>query len=85
MRSLRVTILDLVTKGPTKSLYTRVMNPNLACIMPQVVGVWCEELGHQVRFVCYTGREDLHRELLERDRYCVYRGFYPIGADRLCQ
>src|SRR5262245_25776622 len=64
MRSLRVTILDLVTKGPTQSLYTRVMNPNLASIMPQVIGVWCEALGHQVRLVCYTGREDLHQELL---------------------
>ncbi|HBP90464.1 MAG TPA: radical SAM protein, partial [Nitrospiraceae bacterium] len=59
MRPRRVTILDLVTKGPTNSLYARVMNQNLASIMPQVVGVWCEELGHQVRFVCYTGREDL--------------------------
>ena len=64
MRRLRVTILDLVTKGPTNSLFARVMNQNLASIMPQVVGVWCEELGHQVRFICYTGREDLHQELL---------------------
>ncbi len=64
MRPRRVTILDLVTKGPTNALYARVMNPNLASIMPQVVGVWCEELGHQVRFVCYTGGEDLQGELL---------------------
>ena len=33
--------------------------------MPQVVAVWCEELGHKVRFICYTGREDLHQELVE--------------------
>ena len=39
MRPRRVTILDLVTKGPTNSLYARVMNQNLASIMPQVVGV----------------------------------------------
>ena len=63
MRRLRVTVLDLVTKGPTRKLYGRVMQPNLASIMPQVVAVWCEELGHDVRFVCYTGREDLGREL----------------------
>jgi hypothetical protein len=79
MRSLRVTILDLVTKGPTKSLYTRVMNPNLASIMPQVVGVWCEELGHQVRFVCYTGREDLHRELLN-ETDIVFIGAFTRSA-----
>ncbi len=65
MRRLRITILDLVTKGPTKRLYGRVMNPNLASIMPQVVAVWCEQAGHEVRYVCYTGREDLERELLD--------------------
>ncbi len=63
MRRLRVTILDLVTKGPTRKLYARVMMPNLASIMPQAVAVWCEQLGHDVRFVCYTGREDLTEEL----------------------
>ena len=63
MRRLKITILDLVTKGPTNSLYARVMNQNLASIMPQVVGVWCEQQGHDVRFVCYTGLEDLTSEL----------------------
>ncbi len=63
VRRLRIGILDLVTKGPTRALYARVMNPNLASIMPQVIGVWCEEAGHDVRFVCYTGFEDLVREL----------------------
>src|SRR6185436_11379876 len=63
MRRLRVSILDLVTKGPTTSLWGRVMEPNFASIMPQVVGVWCEEAGHEVRFLCYTGMEDILREL----------------------
>ena len=31
--------------------------------MPQVVGVWCREEGHDVTFVCYTGLEDLLAEL----------------------
>ena len=39
------------------------MNPNLASIMPQVIGVWCREQGHDVSFVCYTGFEDLVKEL----------------------
>ena len=64
MRRLRITVLDLVTKGPTRRLYNRVMNANLASIMPQAVAVWCEELGHEVRFICYTGTEDLSSELL---------------------
>jgi len=63
MRKLRVGVIDLVTRGPTRALYARVMNANLASIMPQVVGVWCEEEGHEVTFVCYTGSEDLVREL----------------------
>lgn len=39
------------------------MQPNFASIMPQVIGVWCEEAGHDVTFVCYTGVEDLAIEL----------------------
>jgi hypothetical protein len=35
------------------------MNANFASIMPQVVAVWCEEQGHDVTLVCYTGFENL--------------------------
>ena len=38
MRRLRIAVLDLVTKAPTRALYARIMHPNLASIMPQVVG-----------------------------------------------
>src|SRR5207245_2303452 len=31
--------------------------------MPQAIAVWCEEAGHEVRFVCYTGGEDLQKRL----------------------
>lgn len=65
MRRLRIGIIDLVTKGPTRALWARVMNANLASIMPQVVGVWCEEEGHHVTFVSYTGFENLIDELPE--------------------
>jgi hypothetical protein len=63
MRRLRIGILDLVTKSPNPSLYGRLMNANLASIMPQVIGVWCEQEGHDVTLVCYTGMEDLLQEL----------------------
>ncbi|HTC23034.1 MAG TPA: hypothetical protein VK688_01650 [Gemmatimonadales bacterium] len=62
-RRLNVGVLDLVAKSPKNSVYGRVMNPNLASIMPQVIGVWCEEAGHRVHYVCYTGRENLLEEL----------------------
>jgi len=35
------------------------MNANFASIMPQVVATWCEEQGHSVDLICYTGQEDL--------------------------
>ena len=63
MRKLHIGILDIVSRGPTRAAYARVMNPNLASIMPQAIGVWCQEQGHDVTFVCYTGLEDLLEEL----------------------
>ena len=55
MNRKRVLVLDLATRAPAKSFYARVMNPNFASIMPQAVAAWCEELGHDVTYVCYTG------------------------------
>jgi hypothetical protein len=63
MKKLRIGIIDIVSRGATRALYARVMNANLASIMPQVIGVWCREEGHEVAFVCYTGFEDLLKEL----------------------
>ena len=63
MRKLRVGIVDLVAKGPNRSLFGRIMNANFAAIMPQVIAVWCEQEGHDVRLVCYTGHENLVEEL----------------------
>src|SRR5256886_7902265 len=63
MRKLRIGIIDLVSKGPTRALFARVMNANFAAIMPQVIAVWCEQAGHDVTLVCYTGFEDLVEEL----------------------
>ena len=63
MTKLRIGIIDIVSKGPTRALYARIMNANLASIMPQVLGVWCRQLGHDVTLVCYTGFENLLEEL----------------------
>lgn len=79
MRKLRIGIVDLVTKGPTHTLYARVMHANLASIMPQVVGVWCEEEGHEVHLVCYTGRENLLEELPE-DLDLIFIGAFTQAA-----
>ena len=71
--------MDLVAKGPTQSLYAKMMHANLASIMPQVMGVWCEEAGHDVRFVCYTGLENLVEELPE-DIDILFVGAFSQGA-----
>lgn len=63
LRKLRVGIIDLVAKGPSRSLFARLMNANLASIMPQVIAVWCEQEGHDVTPVCYTGLENLGEHL----------------------
>ena len=63
MRRLRIGIVDLVARGRSRTLYGRLMHANLASIMPQVLGAWCEAEGHEVRLVVYTGFEDLAKEL----------------------
>ncbi len=63
MRKLRIGVIDLVSKGPTRALFARVMNANLVSIMPQVIATWCEQEGHDVTFICYTGFENLVEEL----------------------
>ncbi len=78
-KRLQITVLDLVNKGPAKGLFARLMNANLASIMPQVVAAWCQELGHTVRYVCYTGFEDLSRELLE-DTDVLFVGAFSRSA-----
>src|SRR6185369_13683995 len=55
------------------------MNANLASIMPQVVGVWCEARGHEVTYVCYTGLEDLVDEL-PKDVDLVFIGAFTESA-----
>jgi hypothetical protein len=63
MRRLRITIIDFTCRGPTNTIWARIMHPNYASIMPQVVGTWCEQAGHEVNFIAYTGFEDLQKEV----------------------
>ncbi len=55
------------------------MGPSFASIMPQAIGVWCEEAGHQVDFVCYTGGGDL-QEQLAVDADIVFIGAFTHAA-----
>jgi len=66
MRKLRIGIIDLVAKAPTRTFWARVMHPNFASIMPQVIATWCEREGHDVTLLCYTGRENIVEELPDK-------------------
>ncbi len=66
MCRLRIGIIDLVAKNPNPGLWARVMNANFASIMPQAIGCWCEQMGHDVTLVCYTGFENLLDELPDK-------------------
>ncbi len=79
MRKLRIGIIDLASKGPTRALWARVMNANLSSIMPQVIGVWCQRAGHDVTLVCYTGFEDLMDEL-PQDLDLLFVGAFTEAA-----
>jgi hypothetical protein len=68
-----------VARAPTRALYARVMHANLASIMPQVIGVWCEEEGHDVRLECYTGFEDLN-SILPHDIDLLFIGAFTQAA-----
>jgi hypothetical protein len=79
MRKLRIGVIDLVTKGPSRAWYARVMYANLASIMPQVIAAWCEEEGHDVTFICYTGFENLVEELPDRVDLVFIGAFTEAG------
>ena len=79
MRKLNIGVIDLVTKGPTKTLWARIMHANLASIMPQVVATWCEQAGHEVTLVTYTGLEDIKKEI-PKDCDIVFIGAFTQSA-----
>jgi hypothetical protein len=79
VRRLRITILDLVAKAATRTAWSRVMGPNFASIMPQALAVWCEQAGHDVTFVCFTGSEDLLEEL-PKDTDVFFVGAFTHAA-----
>lgn len=63
MAKLKIGVIDLVSKGPNNTLWAKIMHANLASVMPQVVATWCEQEGHDVKMICYTGLEDLPKEV----------------------
>ena len=59
MKKLKVGIIDLIHNSPSQSLYSRLMFSNYISIMPQIIGVWCTEEGHEVNYSIFTGSQKL--------------------------
>ena len=78
---MRVVIIDLVAKAPSKRLWGRIMNANFASIMCQVVALWCERAGHEISFICYTGGtfEDLIEEIPKQADLAFVSAFSQAG------
>ncbi len=55
MRKYRVGIIDILGKSVSKRAFARYSRANNMSIMPQVVAVWCEDLGHEVHLAYYSG------------------------------
>lgn len=77
--SKKIGIIDLVTNRNTRSLYKHILHSNYASVMPQAIGVWCEEEGHDVTLVCYTGFGNVIEDL-PADLDLVYIGTFTQGA-----
>ena len=63
MNRKKIAIIDLATNSSTRSLYRHILHANFASVMPQAIGVWCEEEGHDVTLQCYTGFGNLIEDL----------------------
>lgn len=78
-RAVKVGVLDLIAKKPTRSAYSRLMNPNYASITPQAIAVWAEELGHSVHYATFTGPENLRR-MFPRDLSVLFISAFTPAA-----
>ncbi|MBK7710618.1 MAG: hypothetical protein IPJ37_06540 [Bacteroidales bacterium] len=66
MKKLKISIIDLIHNSPSQSLYRRYMFSNYTSIMPQIVGVWCREEGHEVNYSIFTGSQKLNDLLSDK-------------------
>jgi len=55
------------------------MHANLASIMPQIIATWCEQDGHDVTFICYTGSGSITAEIPD-DLDLVFIGAFTQAA-----
>jgi len=79
MKKLQIGIIDLIYNKPSQSLYRRYMYPNFMSVMPQVIGVWCRQEGHEVHYTIYTGVQRIDK-LLADDLDIVFISSFSYAA-----
>jgi hypothetical protein len=80
---MKVGILDLLTDcpvgGPAGRLYGLYFRKQFTSIMPQIVSVWCRQLGHDVTYATYFGQGRPER-LLPDDADVVFISSYTQAS-----
>lgn len=76
---MNIGIIDLVTAEKSTGFYNNYIQPMLPSLMPQMVGVWSDRLGHNVWYYTYTGVEDLKNDLV-KNLDIVFISTYTPGA-----
>jgi hypothetical protein len=66
MKKLKISIIDLICNNSNQTLSNRSMSSNYMSIMPQVIGVWCKEEGHEIHYSIYTGSRSLNNLLRDK-------------------
>ena len=83
MGKMRVGVLELLSDSVSQSwgrrFYGRRFRRHYASIMPQVVAVWCRQLGHDVTYATYYGQQD-PRALLPDDLDVVFLSTYTHAS-----
>ena len=66
MKRLRICIIDLVFIAPNHAMYQRLMYGNYMSIMPQVIGVWCRQEGHEVSYLLHGGFRNIIKDIPDK-------------------
>jgi radical SAM superfamily enzyme YgiQ (UPF0313 family) len=87
MNKRRVGVIELISDSAWQNWGTRFYGARFrrhyASIMPQVVAVWCQQLGHEVVYSTYFGQQD-PESLLPRDLDVLFVSTYTHASATAC-
>ncbi len=87
MKRRRVGVIELISDSVWQNWGTRFYGARFkrhyASIMPQVVAVWCQQLGHDVTYSTYYGQQD-PESLLPHDLDVLFVSTYTHASATAC-